>query len=424
MKSADSISKTSISLLLSEPFYGHFMLGLPREVSLQVQTVALSLMNRQMVKLVVNEAFWDGLTPEHRYGLVKHEMLHIVLKHLFMMKNYPNKLLFNLAADLVVNQYIDRKQLPKGEILLEQFSYLVPMFNITLEQGKGLDYYYHNLNKIFKTEALMSFEDAITSVGLSENDNETPIKIELLLSEENKTLGRHRHWEAFEKLSTGERKIVTYQVDRMIKQTTERVRHKYQNFGHLPKVLADQLTQILEDMKPRFNWRRALRLFATSSNSSFIKNTIRRPSKRYTSVPGIQIKRRNRLLLAIDTSGSLSQKEWLDFFTEIYFIWRQGAAIRIVECDTDIRQTYDYIGTAPMHVHGRGDTSFDAPIKYGNEIYRPDALIYFTDGFAATPKIAARFLILWVVSPDGLKEGEGVWNDLPGRKLKMNHLKN
>jgi len=126
MTAIDSISKTSIKLLLSEPFYGHFMMGLPKEISTQTATAAVALMNRQTIKLIVNEDFWNDLNEDHRYGLIKHEMLHIVLKHLFQVKNYSNHALFNIAADIVVNQYIIPKQLPEGGILLERFAYLEP----------------------------------------------------------------------------------------------------------------------------------------------------------------------------------------------------------------------------------------------------------------------------------------------------------
>ena len=121
------------------------MMGLPKEISTQTSTAAVALMNRQSIKLIVNENFWNSLNDENRYGLIKHEMLHIVLKHLFLMKSFPNKKLFNIAADIVVNQYIERKQLPDGGILLENFAYLLPMYNIDLEKDKDVGYYYHQL---------------------------------------------------------------------------------------------------------------------------------------------------------------------------------------------------------------------------------------------------------------------------------------
>lgn len=165
MNPIDSISKTSVQLLLSEPFYGHFMMGLPKEISTQTKTAAVALMNRQAIKLMVNESFWNSLEEDHRYGLIKHEMLHIVLKHLFTMKSYPNKSLYNIAADIVVNQYIERRQLPEGGILLEKFAYLEPMYNIILEREKDVGYYYRQLDKVFKTKASMTFEMAAKKAG-------------------------------------------------------------------------------------------------------------------------------------------------------------------------------------------------------------------------------------------------------------------
>jgi len=82
----------------------------------------------------------------------------------------------------------------------------------------------------------------------------------------------------------------------------------------LPSGLKELLDAILKDMAPKFNWRRILRLFAASSNSTYLKNTIRRPSKRYGTTPGIKVKRQQKLLLAIDTSGSVQKEEFLEFF--------------------------------------------------------------------------------------------------------------
>jgi len=416
----DSIAKTSVKILLSEPFYGHFMMGLPKEISDKIDTAAVSLMNNQTIKLMVNADFWKSLNDEHRYGLIKHEVLHIVLKHLFAMKRFSNKNLYNIAADIVVNQYISKEQLPEGGITLERFEYLEPVYNIKLERDKDVGYYYEKLSKVLKSQPKIPL-----SVYFQKNGDGSgkPSQIDLsdLLANSSQELERHKFWEEFEKMSEGERKIAEYQANNLIKQTANRVRHKYKNYGNLPGGLVQMLEGILDSMKPKFNWRRILRLFAATSNSSYLKNTIRRPSKRYGTTPGIKVKRRNRLLLAIDTSGSIQMDELLEFFSEIYFIWRQGADIQIVECDTHIHNTFKYKGITPVKVHGRGGTSFDAPIKYANEEYRPDALVYFTDGFANPPVVLSRYPILWVITPNGLKEGEGVWDKLPGKKLKMTY---
>ena len=56
-----------------------------------------------------------------RIGLLKHELLHISFGHLVMRDRYDNHKLFNIAADLEINQYIDRDYLPEGGITMDTF---------------------------------------------------------------------------------------------------------------------------------------------------------------------------------------------------------------------------------------------------------------------------------------------------------------
>ena len=123
MASLTEISKITTRLLLHEPFYGHFLLGMPKAISkTQTKTACVSLFNNQIIKLSVNPDFWESLNETHQYGLIKHEILHVALRHLNMMSDYTNKSVFNIAADLVVNQYIKYTQLPDDAIKLETFA--------------------------------------------------------------------------------------------------------------------------------------------------------------------------------------------------------------------------------------------------------------------------------------------------------------
>ena len=160
-----------------------------------------------------------------------------------------------------------------------------------------------------------------------------------------------------------------------------------------------------------------LKLFSESSKKTFIKTTLKRPSKRYGTTPGIKIKRKQKLLIAVDTSGSIAVNELALFFGEINHIWRQSSEIMIVECDAAIQKKYDYKGTLPATIKGGGGTCFDPPINYGNTTYHPDAIIYFTDGYADEPKIKSRCPILWMITSDGITSKN--WEFLPGRKIKF-----
>ncbi|MEH0153316.1 VWA-like domain-containing protein [Limibacter armeniacum] len=415
----EEISKTSIKLLLNEPFYGHFFTGIVKEVSDRVNTAAVGMVNPQMVKLMVNPEFWESLEkPEHRYGLIKHEVLHIVLKHLTKQKEFSHKYLYNIAADLVVNQYINEEQLPEGGITLQRFWYIEEKYNIKLKPNQDVGYYYHKLKKLIDKNTITSANECNSEEGNLEG-KPSPIMLDDLLKDDHPELEKHKFWKSVEELSDAEQKIMERYVNDIIKQTVNRIKYKGKGIGHLPLGLQEYLNELLESLKPNLDWRRVLRLFAASSSRTFLKTTIQRPSKRYGTTPGIKVKRKQKLLVAIDTSGSVSIPELQDFFSEIYHIWRQGAEIYIVECDTHIHQQYLYRGKPPEIISGRGGTAFDEPILFANEQYNPDAIIYFTDGFAAAPSIKSRCSILWLISSQGLKEDDSSWVTLPGRKVKM-----
>jgi predicted metal-dependent peptidase len=121
----------------------------------------------------------------------------------------------------------------------------------------------------------------------------------------------------------------------------------------------------------------------------------------------------------VDTSGSIGKEELSVFFNEVHHIWRQGAEIQVLECDAAVQRVYHYKGVPPEFVTGGGGTDFNPPITYGNENFRPDGLIYFTDGVAPAPTVTARFPLLWVISSYGIDSTSEEFRVLPGRKAKL-----
>lgn len=435
----DEIAKTSIQLMIKEPFYGHFFTSLLKDVTDKTESVAISLTNKQMVRLMVNADFWEKIlkdpnspeiTKDLRYGTIKHQILHIVLKHVLRVHEFGNKKLFGIASDLAVNQYIDNQQLVKSSIRLEGF----PEFK--LDRGQGVDYYYNRLaeelNKMPPTPmgggtgeegedegnegegGDNNDENDSQGSGTSLNTAQQNLK-NLLESESNEALEQHKFWEEFQKLSQSERKIVDAGINQSLLNSVQRLGEKMR--GTLPAGLQQYIDMLLESLKPNVNWRKVLRLFAASSSRTRIKNTIRRASKRYGTTPGIKIQRKQKLLVAIDTSGSVSDDEVKEFFGEMYHIWKQGAEVFVVECDADIHNSYFYKGTPPNVISGRGGTDFNAPLTYANEVYMPDAIVYFTDGYCSAPDVVCRKPILWLISSNGINDD--TWDFLPGRKVKM-----
>lgn len=403
------VTKTCIRLLLDEPFFGHYLAGLPKEISEKTDSAAIGLMSRQMVKLLVNGNVWDSFEEARKYGLIKHEVLHLVFGHLILQRQFAHKTLFNIAADVVVNQYIQKEQLHAESITFERLEYLEKEQGIEWKKGMDVGYYYRQLSKIQKRPK--SGKNALSNRDLNLSE---------LLKGAHPDLKKHRFWSDFQSLSPAEAKMVENQIENNFRQSMRRVQgQKHHDFEYLPDGLKERLEAKLETLKPTVNWKRVLRLFASTSNSTSVKNTLRRPSKRYGTTPGIQIKRRNKILIALDTSGSIRLSEIEDFFNEIYQIWRQGAEVYILECDSKIRKQYSYKGEMPNEIKGRGQTDMTPAIEFANQKYRPDAILIFTDGFVPPPKVELRCPALWIISSEGRGIEDVYLDKLRGRKLKI-----
>ncbi|NJO01892.1 MAG: hypothetical protein HC880_09530 [Bacteroidia bacterium] len=386
-----------------EPFYSHFFTGLIKKVSEQTETLAVSYENH-LITLYINPQFWlDTLNRTTlKIGAIKHEILHIVFKHIFRYQDFQHMMLFNLAADLVVNQYIKQAHLVEGAILLEDFP------ELKLQPHQHVNYYY---------EALENLQKQFSGENSTPDDpkNKSWQTLKSLLVQENPLHKKHFFWKEITKLSNAEKDIAESMVNQALEATLSRI--KPEQYGNLPAQLRQYLDAFQYGSRNTLNWKRVLRLFTNSSCRTSIKNTIRRPSKRYGSTPGIKVKKKQKILIAMDTSGSIQKPELQEFFSEIYHIWKQGVDVFVVECDIHIHQHYPYRGKPPEFVQGGGGTSFEAPIEYARRVFRPDSLIYFTDGYGPKPESQAACPVLWLISRGGV-DLEQI-KHFPGRKIKM-----
>jgi predicted metal-dependent peptidase len=370
-----SVNQTAINLLIKEPFFGHFLTHFQKKISKKTDSIAIDINKNQQLLLLINETYWkeELETQDLKNGEIKHQLLHLIFGHLGRSGVYQNDALFGIAADLTINQLIDSEQLTSNAIIINKFK------DIDLPKNQTLNFYYKQFLEILIEP---KFEDTTAKKYLQK-----------ILVEGNEKLKQHRFW-GIDK-TAGEQKIIENKILKSLETAFERFKQN-NDIGTLGQSLESQINQQVERLKPKIDWRRRLRLFTNKSQKTFIKNTIRRPSKRYGTVPGITVKKRQKLLIAIDTSASVSEKMQSQFFEEVYHIWRQNAVITIVECDITIQRTYEYEGEAPEYTKGKGGTDYNEPIRYANEILKPDAIIYFTDGKGEKPTIESKMPILWL----------------------------
>lgn len=390
MDKQKSLSKISKELMLKEPYYGFFLIMLNKVWRKDLPTAGVSK-NGINFQLAINEDFWTSLSEMHQMGLLKHELLHIAFGHLTSFKSFKNKRLANVAMDMEINQYIDKDWLPEGGIDINNYE------DLNLDRKAGCRYYYDKLNQ-FQDE-----KDKNGTCGNEEMDK-------LLDQVASGDVPDHSTWEEFEDLSEAEKKLIEKQLQKVLADAKEQTIKKR---GNVPGEIEGVIV-IEKIVAPKFDWRGYIRRFTGVSTKVFTKKIRRKENRRFSDNPGLKIKMKQHMLLAIDTSGSVSDSELQEFMGEIHHIYKVGVDITMIQCDTSIRSIEPYKGKHEINVAGRGGTEFDPVLDYYNANQKKyTSLVYFTDGECYT-SVIPKGNVLWVLS-----ERSHMNEDLPGKVIKL-----
>ena len=152
--------------------------------------------------------------------------------------------------------------------------------------------------------------------------------------------------------------------------------------------------------KPKFNYAKHIRNYVGNSTKYKIGTSRLKENQRFPGRPKAVLRPRNRVLVLIDESGSVSETELYDFLNEIHHLQKQYD-IEIRPFDTEVGDVIRYSGKGEMKRAKMGGTSFTAAVDYYNNSPYTSCLI-FTDGWAETPPPCYKRL-LWVISSNGSK---------------------
>jgi predicted metal-dependent peptidase len=332
------------------------------------------------IELVINEKFWDTLNDDQKYGLIKHELYHVSFFHLF--KIMDNKALDNIAKDLVVNQYIPRNMLPNGAVTLEHFK------ELNLPELQDFMTYYNIL--------------------LQNQDNQ---KVKDLVDQYNEDM----YGDLKECEDDGDSENVKKFGEAQLKNNLKKIFNDVlkRNRGRIPAGLESIMDYVNQKVVDELNWKEKIKHLASAARRIKINLTRNKLNKRLgLDYPGTKVKRKTKVLVGIDTSGSVADEELMKFMEQVYLISKTDCEVTIVECDAQMYEPWIFDKKRPIKFKGRGGTSFDPVLDYFNK--GPySGLIYFTDGYCST-SIDTTKKILWVVTSNGTTEFEA-----PGNKVQI-----
>jgi predicted metal-dependent peptidase len=402
----EEVGRSILSMLLKEPFYAHLLGGVPRRIGEDVPTAAVALTPRGP-ELLVNPGFFLGeLNPQERVAVIKHEALHLVFRHLYrpLMRN-GNAELFNIAADLVVNQHVAPWPLPESAVTLALFP------DLKLEPNRHLEWYYEKLEALHRETQKQGSPQQTSAPQSAE-------ALERIMGPQRHS--DHRYWAATGGKGFGEgteeakgtaplsetlRQALEADMERHLVRARDRT--SSDAWGRVPAGIRSELATVQERRQGKVDWKRTLRLFASSGFRTKVVPTNKRMSKRFGTFPGIRIRREQRVAVVVDTSGSIDPVALQAFFREIHAVWRTGAEVVVVECDAAVQQAYPYRGKTPTSARGGGGTAFDPAFAWLREPRNGhfDVCVYLTDGYGPEPAIRPRCPLLWLVTdPRGVGE--------------------
>jgi predicted metal-dependent peptidase len=312
-----------------------------------------------------------GLANKELKAVLIHEALHVLLHHIarseFFSYNHKG---FNIAADVAINCHIS--DLPEGCLYPKTFG---------LEDFQASEWYYEKL------------KDQADKAGGMDG----------LLDGKGDLVDDHGMWGDCEGDVIKEK--IRGIADRAIKNQDEK------GWSGVSDGIAKA---VLEANKPVVNWKRELRYFINKLISSGSKSTRTRINRReqwskknrkdalrnvYIQ-PGKKRDYTSKLLVAVDTSGSVSDEELRIFLGEVNGM-SEHVQCHVVCFDTQIHGEPVQISKKIRNYEfkGRGGTDFHPIMTYVDE-HTYDGLIMLTDGYAPFPP-QPKARVLWALSTQG-----------------------
>lgn len=356
------------------------------------------------INMFFNREFIDTLDDDELLGVILHETLHLALYH--NVRNVDkNMKLWNIACDLEVNSIIDsmKFKLPEGG--------LMPQRDFKLESRLSAENYYDAIYREIENQKKngKGGQGGFSIEGMG-------------------TLDDHSQWSKTE----SESEMVKQMVDTVVKPAIQKNENDINRSS-----IKDNITEALREVSGKKNrsarygdqpgnyiskinvtgngkvkWNYILNRLIRRTLSSNYTPSFKRTSRRYGELVKGKIKNHkiDSIVVAVDTSGSINRELHERFMEEIILIRRMfKIEIRYIQCDTEVTQDIKlkrYTNVEDIAIKGGGGTDFRPVFDYiKQKNYKPNAILYFTDGQGAYPE-KSNIDTLWIIdSEDSLSYG-------------------
>ena len=388
-----------------DSYYGYFMMNLSYHADFCSNCIAGIRLNTYPPVMNSNPLLLCKHSLKEIIFIICHEIEHIVLNHpAEMVKANPTNdpetfACFNIAADASVNDRlryeIERENkgfmtVPDGCILSKTIGKMFRLRNV--RPLENYQYYY----KLIKKKGISADSDNREGIPQDSSDGESNDS-DSIITAQNCGKPDDHNWQAGDDADE-----ITSVIREFINESYEMMSDETR--GLMPAYFLEQVKRINEP--PKISWQKLLKKYvgtiAAGKRKTRTKLNRRQPDR--FDLSGDINDKTLKIVVAIDTSGSVTSREIAEIFNEIFAILaKRQYRITVIECDSEIQRIY--IVNKPSDVKndvaGRGGTYFTPVIEHINSdrYYRDALLIYFTDGYGEDriPK-PLTYRNLWVIT--------------------------
>ena len=348
-------------------------------------------------KINFSPKFLDELTNSELDFVMMHEILHIVLKHCFRGTKVDNET-FNIACDIVVNSNI----LYSNNMNLSSIT--LSKYGVAMHTIKGKEGYLYTAEQVY--EMLPKSPSKKSGKNQSDNNNSSN-KENNNSAHSGGSFDDHTHWN----LNENDDYIIDEWEQRLI-QATEMIskREASTGVGKVP-LGAARLVEKLTDST--VNWKEILNNFLSFEigDYSFLP-----PDRRMSGpffMPDFNELVENEddpqdILFMVDTSGSISDKDISEAYSEIKGAIDQFPSLKgyLGFFDHEIYEPIPFESIDDLlkiRPYGGGGTNFHIIFKYVQRLEeKPKAIVILTDGYATFPKEEERcnIPVIWIINND------------------------
>src|SRR3989338_5055445 len=405
----EKIIRERVQLLLHRPFFGHLTLGLELKELSPEELEALPPECRTMATdgkhLYYNPAFVSRLDPKVLQTILAHETMHCALGHLWRQEK-RKQLKWNYATDYAIN------------LMLKKEGFSIPANCLCDDKFDGMEaeVIYRKLPDQKPKGSLMDSHDKWPGDGKKDkgskdkdqppqNGNGTEQAPQNNSGTENQEPKNGSDNESepqpAQSPSSGDEqdRLAKERQDKLIRAATAARMQ-----GKLPGTVDRLIQDILE---PKLDWKVILRDLITSLTQSDFRlfPVSKRHLWRNIYLPSLYGEKLE-IAVGIDTSGSVSAKEFQEFIAEIRGITEQFVDFTLYLFFSDA-EIHDRVTLSPNEEWPEqfpkkdGGTSFIPVINVVSEEYpQVSALVYLTDGAGSYHEYPPEYPVIWVLNTD------------------------